>query len=129
MVLDTSAYSRMRVGHADTLDLVADASTVLLPTVVIGELESGFLRGARHPEHMRALDEFLAQPYVCIVDVTRSVARHYATVHDQLRSAGTPIPTNDIWITAVALEHNARLLTFDKHFAHVRGLWHTLLEI
>ncbi len=77
LVLDTSAYSHMRIGHAQVLDLVAAAEIVLLPFVVIGELEAAFELGSRATENRVTLAEFLAEPFVSVLEMTREVAHRY----------------------------------------------------
>jgi tRNA(fMet)-specific endonuclease VapC len=127
LVLDTSAYSRMRAGHTRVLDLVSRAGLVQLPTTVLGELEAGFRLGSRYAENRRALDEFQSEPFVSAVPVTPETALEYGRIFASLRRAGTPIPTNDIWIAAITMESRSHLVTFDEDFRAVHGLPHTLL--
>jgi tRNA(fMet)-specific endonuclease VapC len=101
---------------------------VLLPTVVLGELEAGFELGRRARENRTVLADFLEEPFVDVLPVTVSVARGYGRVFAQLRRAGTPIPVNDIWIAATVFDCGGHLVTFDQHFAKVAGLDCTLLE-
>jgi tRNA(fMet)-specific endonuclease VapC len=128
LVLDTSAYGRFRQGHAKVLDLLAAADSILLPTIVLGELEAGFELGRRARENRTVLAELLEEPFVDVLPVTPSVARRYGLVFAQLRRAGTPIPVTDIWIAATALDCGGHLVAFDGHFAQVAGLDCTLLE-
>ena len=127
LVLDTSAYSRLRVGHPDVLDWLAGVHLVHVPTIVLGELRAGFLLGQRVRENEQVLAEFLAEPFVEIASVDGDVALRYGEIFAALRRAGTPIPTNDMWIAAVTLATGGHLLTFDGDFARVPGLPHTLL--
>jgi tRNA(fMet)-specific endonuclease VapC len=122
LVLDTSAYSRFRGGSETALRTLASAETVLVPTIVIGELEAGFELGARASINRRLLAEFLAEPFVAVLPVTPSVARRYGQVFAGLRRAGTPIPVNDIWIAATTLDSGGHLFTFDSDFRHVTAL-------
>ncbi len=122
LVLDTSAYSRFRLGDEDVLSLIADAQSVVLPTTVIGELEAGFQLGSRGAENRVALSDFLAEPFVATLSVTRNVARRYGETFAALRRAGTPIPTNDVWIAAATIDCGGSLLTFDSDFEVVEGL-------
>ncbi len=92
LVLDTSAYSHFRTGDERVLDLIAAAEVVLLPTIVLGELEAGFALGRRERENHTLLAEFLAEPFVAVLTVTPMVARRYGRVFADLRRAGTPIP-------------------------------------
>ena len=127
LVLDTSAYSHLRAGNSQVLDLVAGADIVLMPVIVLGELEAAFVAGSRAAANRADLAEFLDEPFVSIVDVTRSVARRYGEIHGQLRRGGTPIPVNDIWIAAITLESSGTLLTFDTDFRQVQGLGASIL--
>lgn len=128
LVLDTSAYSHFRAGDARVLDLLAGAEVVLIPTIVLGELESAFLLGRRERENRALLADFLAEPFVSLLPVTPSVARVYGRVFAELRRAGTPIPINDIWIAATALDCGGHLLTFDSDFQAVAALDCTVLS-
>ena len=128
LVLDTSAYSHLRRGHAGVLDCVAEAAVVVMPVTVLGELEAGFELGRRGQENRRALTEFLDEPFVGILDVTTETVRHYARLFSALRRAGTPIPTNDVWIAAATMECRGHLLTFDRDYRRVSELEYTLLD-
>jgi tRNA(fMet)-specific endonuclease VapC len=101
---------------------VAAANLVLVPTVVLGELYAGFELGSRAAENATALQELLAEPFVRVIAPSADVARRYGLLVAALRRAGTPIPTNDVWIAACALDNAAPLLTSDAHFGLVAGL-------
>lgn len=122
VVLDTSAYAHMRVGHAALTEAIARAEVVHLPAIVLGELHAGFALGQRRKQNEIVLAEFLEEPYVSILDVTPAVARRYGDLFMELRRAGTPVPVNDIWIAATTMASGARLLTFDHDFERFRGL-------
>lgn len=122
LVLDTSAYSHFRRGHGGVLDALTHAERVLVPITVLGELEAAFELGARARENRRVLDDFLAEPFVGLLDITASVARHYGRVFSALKRGGTPVPTNDVWIAAATLDCGGTLLTFDRDFERVGGL-------
>lgn len=128
LALDTSAYSRFRAGDGRVHELVAAAEIVLVPATVLGELHGAFEMGTRARENRLALSEFLNEPFVAVVAVSAAVARQYGRVYAALRRAGTPIPSNDIWIAAAAIDQGACLLTFDTDFEHVAGLDRILLE-
>ncbi len=128
LVLDTSAYSRFRAGHTGVLNLLARAAVVIVPAVVLGELEAGFQLGKRTEENRRALSEFLDEPFVSVVDITAVTGRHYGKIFCALRLAGTPIPINDVWIAATTVECGGHLVTFDHDFRRVPELEHTLLD-
>lgn len=122
IALDTSAYSKLRLGRAAVIDRLVEASTILVPVVVLGELAAGFRRGRRLKDNMARLDEFLAEPDVRIVPVDRSIADVYGQLVASMRERGRPIPTNDIWIAACALAHRAQLVTYDRDFENVNDL-------
>ena len=127
VVLDTSAYSWLRRGHAGLIDLVTRASIVCLPLTVLGELEASFFLGNRQRENLTVLEEFLAEPFVDFLPMTRDTARLYGLLFGALRRNGTPIPTNDIWIAAAVQCSGAHLITFDADFELVPDLSLTLL--
>ena len=128
VVLDTSAYSHLRAGHAQVLDQVAGARVVVVPATVLGELDAGFELGRRALENRRILAEFLDEPFVNVLDVTATTVRHYARIFAALRRAGTPIPINDVWIAAATMECNGHLLTFDRDYSRIPDFDHTLLD-
>ena len=126
IVLDTSAYSHLRLGHVQVLECVAAARVVIVPVTVLGELDAGFELGRRALENRRILAEFLDEPFVNVLDVTATTVRHYARIFAALRRAGTPIPVNDVWIAAATLECNGHLLTFDRDYSRIPDFDHTL---
>ena len=128
LVLDTSAYSHMRHGHEAVLDHVAAAGIVLLPMVVLGELEAAYELGTRHRENRLMLEEFLDEPFVSTLSLSRSATRRYGRLFAQLRQAGTPIAINDVWIAATTIDAGAHLLTFDSNFQKIASLDCTVLE-
>ncbi len=128
VLLDTSAYSVFLRGHADVKLVLQVAEEICLSPVVLGELRSGFLRGTRRRENESTLLTFLASPRVRVVTVTEDTAECYAAIHHYLRSAGTPIPTNDIWIAASAMQHGLRLLTMDTHYRRIHQVLVTCFD-
>ncbi len=122
VLLDTNAYTALLRGHAGVADRVRRADQVLLSTVVAGELLFGFRHGSRYEANRRELEEFLDSPYVSRLDVTWVTAERFGRITAALRRKGRPLPTNDIWIAAHALESGADLLSFDRHFEQVDGL-------
>lgn len=116
LCLDTSAYSHFRRGDPEAVQAVTRARSVLVPAVVLGELRSGFLLGSRPQDNERELSEFLAHPVVRVLDVDDEAASLYAEIFADLRRAGTPVPTNDLWVAALAAREGATVLTCDAHF-------------
>jgi tRNA(fMet)-specific endonuclease VapC len=122
IMLDTNAYNAFKQGQAEILAVLAAADTLLLNSTVVGELLAGFAAGTRESINRAELSRFMNSPRVETVPVTSDTADSYALVYASLRRRGKPIPTNDMWIAASALEYAAGLLTLDAHFAHVEGL-------
>lgn len=122
IVLDTSTYSRFRSGNQPSMAILAESEQVLIPTIVLGELEACFRSGSRATENLASLTSFLAEPFVSVLPVTHEVARTYGQLFAELRKAGTPIGTNDLWIAAVTVTAGAHLVTFDNDFAAIRRL-------
>ena len=119
LLLDTSAYSALRRGHQPILDVLRRSESVAVPAVVLGELYSGFRVGNRWAENKAQLLQFLGMPSVRVLNVTEETALRYAEVDVYLRKNGRPIPRNDVWIAAVALQHGLQLLTLDVHFRKI----------
>jgi len=117
--LDTSAYSNFKRGDRQIVDLIDRADWLGIPAVVLGELWIGFLQGNRLPANQAELEEFLTHPAVEELTVDREVSQIYAEIVVSLRKAGTPVPSNDIWIAANAARAGATVLTYDSHFRHI----------
>lgn len=128
VLLDTNAYSALMRGHAGVAGRVRRAEHVLLSTIVAGELLFGFRAGGRLGKNLAELETFLDNPYVNLVPVTYTTADRFGRVAAALRAKGRPIPTNDMWIAAHAMETGAELLSFDQHFEAVDGLAWALLS-
>jgi predicted nucleic acid-binding protein len=119
VLLDTSAYSALHRGEKAILGVMQEAETVAIPAIILGELYSGFRQGNRYAENRALLARFLAKPSVRILSVTEQTALHYAEIDVYLRQRGRPIPRNDVWIAAAAMEHGMEVLTHDDHFREI----------
>ena len=122
VLLDSNAYSLLMRGHGQVAELVRTAEEVLLSAVVVGELLYGFRRGSRFERNFGEIQSFLSSPYVSVVTVGQVTADRYSRIAASLRAKGRPIPTNDVWIAAHAMETGADLVSADAHFEHVDGL-------
>ena len=122
ILLDTNAYSLLMRGDDQTAAIVRNASEILMSAVVIGELLFGFRHGSRRQRNTADLQGFLASPHVSLLPVGQATAEHYSRIAAALRANGTPIPTNDVWIAAHAMETGARLVSADRHFDVVEGI-------
>ena len=121
-LLDTNAYVALKRNHEHVAGIVRESSELVFSVVVIGELLFGFRNGTRLERNTRELDELLSNDRVRVLPATRTTADRFGRIAASLRKAGTPIPTNDIWIAAHAFESGAELVTFDRHFESVQGL-------
>ena len=119
IALDTNRYVDLCRGVEETARLVATANAVFVPFVVVAELRAGFALGRRAAENERVLRRFLLKDGVDVLYADDQTTIHYASLFRQLRLQGTPIPTNDIWISALVLQHNAALHDSDRHFDHL----------
>lgn len=122
VLLDTNALSALWHGDERILDALDQAKQVLLSVIVLGELHSGFRGGSRLVENRARLNDFLGKPLVEALGVSAETSEVYGQIKDSLRKAGNPIPINDVWLSAQAIETGAVLVTFDEHFGHVPGL-------
>ncbi len=116
LALDTNRYTDLCRGEKSVIETVERADEVLLPFIVVGELRAGFAVGSQGPRNEAVLPRFLLKPGVAILYADEQTTHHYANVYRQLRKQGTPIPTNDMWIAALALQHSLVLCARDAHF-------------
>ena len=119
ILLDTSAYAAFMRGHAEAVNAVREADEIFLSAIVLGEILAGFMSGERRAKNESEFSQFLESPRVDLIDVDEATAERYAIIFSTLRAAGTPIPTNDLWIAASAMQYGLRLLTLDTHFTKV----------
>ncbi len=119
LALDTNRYTDLCRQSVEVAALVQHADAVFLPFVVLAELRAGFAMGTRGPENESILRRFLTKPGVAVLFPDDQTTHHYATLFRQLRSQGTPIPTNDLWIAALVLQHDLVLCARDRHFDHL----------
>ena len=122
VLLDTNMYVAFKRGDGDAVELLRLADEVHLSTVVLGELLAGFAAGSRERRNREELTAFLESPRVRIDAVDEGTADFYGRIFALLRRKGRPIPTNDLWIAATALQHGLVLATRDDHFAAIEGL-------
>ncbi len=120
MILDTNALSAIAEGEPGAVGEFARTRLVAIPVIVLGEYRFGIAHARHKREYERWLDDMLAVSRVLEVDEETAV--WYARLRSQLKEAGTPIPSNDVWISALCRQHALPLLTHDHHFNMVRGL-------
>ncbi len=119
LLIDTSAYSAFMRGHPEVKLALQGADEICLNPVILGELIAGFMRGKRRRKNEGELKTFLTSARTTVVDVNEETSDRYAVILNSLWKAGTPIPINDIWIAASAMQHGLHLLTTDAHYQKV----------
>ncbi len=119
LALDTNSYCDLVTGDAVVAEVTETALAVYLPFVVVAELRAGFATGRREAENEKILRRFLHKDDVHVLFADDQTTHHYAALYRQLRRQGTPIPTNDLWIAALVLQHDLVLSTRDEHFARL----------
>jgi len=120
--IDTNIYSAFKKGDPEINELMEYADVIYIPSIVLGELYAGFQMGSKLKDNIKGLREFTKQPGIHIIDIDESMAERYGALIKILKDNDTPIPTNDIWIAAAALENGARMATFDTHYKSIPGL-------
>lgn len=116
LALDTNRYTDLCRGEASVVETVEAADEVWLPFIVLGELRAGFAVGTQGPRNEAVLRRLLLKPGVDVLYADEQTTHHYATLYRQLRKQGTPIPTNDMWIAALVLQHSLTLYDRDACF-------------
>jgi tRNA(fMet)-specific endonuclease VapC len=121
-LVDTNIYSLAMRGDPDVLDHLQQLDEIGFSVVSLGELLDGFLGGSREDQNRLELARFLDSPRVRVLTIDEDTAEFYASAFQALRRAGTPIPTNDLWIAALAQRHGLPVYSRDAHFQAVPGL-------
>ena len=119
VMLDTSAYSAYLRENAEVKQALQEADEIYLNPVVLGELYAGFAHGGREKKNRDILREFLVSPRVEVLVLDEETAERYTAIITYLWSNGPPIPTNDLWIAATAMQYGLKLITTDSHFQKV----------
>jgi predicted nucleic acid-binding protein len=119
ILLDTSAYIAFLKGHPGIKQAIQKADEINLNPVVMGELLAGFMKGRRAAQNREILQEFMGSPRVRLMAIDEETPERYAAIFNYLREKGTPIPTNDLWIAATAMQFGLRVVTTDRHFQKI----------
>jgi tRNA(fMet)-specific endonuclease VapC len=120
VILDTNALSAFFNGDARLKAMLAEGPGISLPVIVLGEYRFGLLRSRMRKVIEPALDGLQAIADILLIDT--ETVRPYAKLSDQLKRAGTPIPSNDLWIAALALQHGLPIVSRDRHFDLTPGV-------
>jgi tRNA(fMet)-specific endonuclease VapC len=122
VLLDTNAYVRFLRGDEKVIAYLAQADNVYMSVFVLGELYAGFKAGGKEKDNRQILERFLLKPTVTVLEATTETADIFGLIAASLKKSGNPIPVNDVWIAAHALETGSILVTYDDHFARIPGL-------
>jgi predicted nucleic acid-binding protein len=117
--LDTNRYVDFARGNPAIVEVLESAEEIFLPLMVLGELRAGFAVGSQGPRNEGGLRRFLLRPGVSVLAPDEQTTHHYAMVYRQMRHQRTPIPTNDMWIAALMIQHGLVLCARDAHFDHL----------
>jgi len=129
IVLDTNIYSDYAAAIPEVVDFLAThGEQIFIPSIVIGELNYGFIQGSRQRFNENKLHQFIHRLDVRIISVDADVARKYALIYVSLRARGTKIPINDVWIAACCMQAGGTLITKDKHFDNVEQIEKIILN-
>lgn len=124
VLIDTNIYSLALKGDAEAVNVLKKIDVIGFSAISIGELFSGFKGGSREMKNREELGFFMDSPRVVVHPIDEYTADFYASILNNLKTAGTPVPTNDIWIAAVAFQHGYQLYSKDRHFDLIPGLVH-----
>ena len=119
-LLDTNIVIALFAGEQSVMDHLKDANEVYIPSIVIGELYYGAKKSSQASKNLQRIETFIASNIILACDSV--TAFHYGNIKEQLRQKGKPIPENDIWIAAIALQFKSILVSRDEHFSAVQGL-------
>jgi tRNA(fMet)-specific endonuclease VapC len=122
VALDTNRLTDLFQGDAALAEQLGLCDEVWIPLVVLAEIKAGFLGGTERHRNEILLRKLLSKTTVGVLLPDRETAEHYARLFVQLKRAGTPVPDNDLWIAALALQHDLLLITRDKHFKSIPQL-------
>src|ERR1700756_2418425 len=116
LALDSNRYTDLCRGDQAVIEVIELADEVWLPFIVVGELRAGFAVGTQGTRNEAVLRRFLLKPGVTVLYADDQTTHHYASIYRQLRGQGTPIPTNDMWIASLVVQHSLVLFARDVHF-------------
>lgn len=122
ILLDTNAYTAFKRGDESVIAIIQQVEKIIMCPIVIGELLGGFACGSKELQSRKELQQFLHASRVNIISLTSDTANYYSKIYSALKNKGKPIPTNDLWIAAHALENGFAICTDDQHFKAIDGI-------
>ncbi|MBD1194306.1 type II toxin-antitoxin system VapC family toxin [Vulcanococcus sp. Clear-D1] len=122
ILIDTNAYTAFKRHQNQAVEIIENVDIIAINTIIIGELLGGFALGNKQETNRYELEKFLESSRIKIFPIDEKTSEYYAIIYHQLRKKGKPIPTNDIWIAATAIQHDLILFTYDSDFQHIENL-------
>lgn len=119
-LLDTNIIIALFASESSVINNLAQADEVFIPSIALGELHFGARKSVRSEKDLERIEEFVANN--TIIECNANTARQYGDVKNRLRIKGRPLPENDVWIAALALQYGLTLVTRDAHFQEVEIL-------
>jgi len=122
VILDTNSYSAFKKGQIDAVEIIRRVPAIIINPITLGELLGGFALGTKNEDNKKELELFLQSERVKFLVIDRKTCEYYSKIFMELRRKGKPIPTNDLWIAATAMQHGLSVFTYDDHFKHISDL-------
>lgn len=119
-LLDTNILIKLFAGDENVTGWLKKAPEIYIPSIVLGELYYGAQKSSNKKTNLAKINEVSTNSNIIPCD--SQTARHYGIIKNQLKEKGKPIPENDIWIGAIALQHRLTLVTKDVHFKEIEGM-------
>ena len=120
VLLDTNIVIALFSQDQNVIEKLIETEKVFVPSIVMGELYYGAYNSAKAEQNIKQLDAFRDANTILRCDAL--TAKQYANIKHQLKQTGKPIPENDIWIGALAMQYELELVSRDKHFYSIEGL-------
>jgi tRNA(fMet)-specific endonuclease VapC len=119
IAIDSNRYTDLCRGDPKTVEIIENAAKIYMPLIVVAELRAGFANGSQREKNERILTRFLNSYEIFILFPDEQTTFFYADLYSYLRRKGKPIPTNDLWIAALVLQHQLILFDRDSDFDHL----------
>ncbi len=120
IILDTNIVIKFFGGDKHIIDNITSTELIYIPTIVYGELFYGAYNSKNVKSNINRLEQYF-KSCECL-ECNFETSKHYGNIKSNLKTAGTPIPENDIWIAALSIQHNLPLVSSDSHFKYIAGL-------
>ncbi len=122
ILIDTNAYAAFKNGNQEAVEILRMVEQIGISSIVMGELLAGFIIGSKEERNRKELSTFLCSPRITFPVINNETSEYYARLFHQLRRKGQPIPSNDLWIAATAIQYGYTVFTYDKHFSNIDNL-------